>query len=307
VNKSYIKCYECQGKLDHENKADWLKDAYWQPTAVASGHRSFSVSQLYSFTQKPEDIAIGYHRGCGDEIAMVEFVNQKIGAPYIMAGGKVTDVEIERNIGDHFKTDAPPVGEVVTMGIDVGSFLDVAIVQYNYEEEPWLEPHLRSKAKLLQELRLPGKDFDALDQLMSQWQIQYACIDFQPETNLARAFCRRFHGYAAMVQYRKGTEQEEIKEKDDDRVPLLTVNRTAFLDYSVGRLHKDKLSLPRDLSHIWREHMKAINRTYVMDEYGKPVSTYLSAKPDHSCHSLALAEVAHIRAYELSFGRTVKL
>lgn len=307
VDKSYIKCYECQGKLDHKNKAEWLSKSYWQPTAKASGHRSFSVSQLYSFTVSPSDIAIGYHRGCGDEIAMVEFTNQKMGMPYIMKGGKVTDVEIDRNIGKHFKSDEPPNGKMITMGVDVGSFLDVAIVQYDYDEEPWLEPHLRSTAKLLQELRLPGKDFDGLDQLMSQWQVQYCCIDFQPETNLARAFCRRFHGFAAMVQYRRGTEQEEIKEKEDDRVPLLTVNRTAFLDYSIGRLHKDKLILPQDLSHTWREHIKAINRTYVLDELGKPKSTYLSAKPDHSCHSLALAEVAHIRAYEASFGRTVKV
>ena len=307
VDKSYIKCYECGGKLPHENKGEWLKGAYWQPTAKASGHRSFSVSQLYAFTVSPADLAIGYHRGCGDEVAMVEFINQKIGSPYIMKGGKVTDVEINRNLGTHRKDDTPPPGKMITMGIDVGSFLDVAIVQYDYGQDPWLEPHLRSHATLLNEMRLPGSDFAGLEQLMSEWQIQYACIDFQPETNLARAFCRKFHGFAAMVQYRKGTEQEEIKEKEDDRVPLLTVNRTAFLDYSIGRLHKDKLSLPQDLSHTWREHVKAINRTYILDEYGKPKATYLSAKADHSAHSLALAEVAHIRAYEQSFGKTAKI
>lgn len=307
ASKSYMQCSECKAKLPHETKGQWLGDCSWEKTQNASGHRSFSLSQLYSFAVKPVDLAIDYHRGVGDEISMVEFHNQTLGQPYIMAGGKVTDVEINRNIGTHYKTDLPPDGKMICMGIDVGSMLDVAIVQYDYDEHPGLEPHLRSTATLLQELRLPGKDFDALDQLMSQWQIQYACIDFQPETNLARSFCRRFHGFAAMVQYRRGTEQEEIKEKEDDRVPLLTVNRTAFLDYSIGRLHKNKIILPRDLSFIWREHVKAINRTYVLDELLKPKSIYLAAKPDHSCHSLALAEVAHIRAYETSFGRSVKV
>lgn len=307
VIRSYIKCYECSARLPHEEKSSWLKKCRWVPTAKASGHRSFSVSQLYSFTVTPAKMAIGYHRGLGDEVAMVEFINQKIGAPYVMKGGKVTDVEINRNIGTHLKTDPPPSGKMVTMGVDVGSMLDIAIVQYDYDQDPWLEPHLRSHAKLLCEMRLPGGDFEGLDQLMSEWQILHACVDFQPETNLAKSFARRFHGFVSLVQYRKGTEQEEIKEKEDDRVPILTVNRTAFLDYSVGRLHKDKLTLPQDLSTLWREHIKAINRTYVPDEFGKPTSTYLSSKPDHACHALALAEVAHIRAYESSFGKTAKL
>lgn len=308
VAKSRLKCYECQATLPHETKADWLKSPKWQPSQKSPGHRSFSISQLYSFTEKPQQIAIDYHRGLGNEIVMIEFMNQTIGAPYIMAGGKVTDTEINRNIGTHRKTDDPPQGKMITMGIDVGTMLDIAVVQYDYDEDPWLEPHLRSRAKLLWEGRIPSEGgWSQLDQMMSEWQVQGACIDFQPETNLARAFCRRFHGFAEMVQYRKGTEQEEIKEKEDDRVPILTVNRTAFLDYSVGRLHSDRITLPADLSHTWREHILAINRTYVLDEYGKPKAAYLSDKADHSCHSLALAEVAHIRAYERSFGRTAKL
>jgi hypothetical protein len=238
---------------------------------------------------------------------MVEYINQKIGQPYIMKGGKVTDVEINRNIGSHRKEDPAPSGRMITMGVDVGTMLDIAVVEYEYEKDPWLEPHLRSKAKLLNEMRHPSSDFSILDDLMSEWQIQYCCIDFQPETNLAKSFARKFHGHVALVQYRKGTEQEEIKEKEDDRIPVLTVNRTSFLDYSVGRLHKDKITLPQDVSHTWREHLKAISRTYILDEYGHPKAVYLSSKPDHSCHALALAEVAHIRAYENSFGKTAKV
>lgn len=304
--RSFLKCYECGAKLPQEDKSRWLAKAFWQPTHKSSGHRSFSVSQLYSFTVDPQDIAVDYHRGCGDEISMVEFMNQTIGVPYIMKGGKITDEEINRNIGNFHKFDHGPPGKMITMGIDVGSFLDVAVVQYDYLEDPWLEPHLRSNATLLWEGRLPGGDFTGLDQLMSQYQVLYACIDFQPETVKAREFCRRFHGYAAMVQYRKGTEQEEIKEKEDDRIPVLTVNRTAFLDYSIGRLHKDRLKLPADVSALWKEHVKAISRTYVLDEFGKPVATYLSSKPDHSAHALALAEVAHIRAFERNYEKSVK-
>lgn len=306
TSKSHLKCYECQAPLPHETKNEWLSEADWVPQQKATGHRSFSISQLYSFTVDPQDVAQGYHRGCGDEVAMVEFMNQKIGAPYIMAGGKITDEEINRNFGSHHKSDASVPGKMVTMGVDVGSFLDVAIVEYDYDEDPWFEPHLRSRAKLIWEGRLPGGDFTGLDGLMSQYQIRHCCIDFQPETNLAKSFARRFHGFVSLVQYRKGTEQEEIKEKEDDRVPILTVNRTAFLDYSVGRLHRDRLSLPLDLSSLWKEHVKSIARTYMLDEYGKPKAVYVSNKPDHACHALALAEVAHIRAFESSYNKSVK-
>lgn len=310
VDKSHLKCYECGAKLPHETKSEWLRpdNCQWVPQHKASGHRSFSVSQLYSFTVDPADIAVGYHRGNGNEVAMIEFMNQKMGQPYIMAGGRITDEEINKSIGSHSKNDPPPENSLITMGVDVGTMLDVAVVKYDYFEDPWVEPHLRSNATLLFETRIPSDGgWEQLEQMMGEWQILYACIDFQPETNLARSFCRKFHGYAAMVQYRRGTEQEEIKEKEDDRVPLLTVNRTAFLDYSIGRLHKERLTIPRDVSYTWREHMKAINRTYVLDDLGKPKATYLSNKPDHSCHALALAEVAHIRAYEAGFGKTVTL
>jgi hypothetical protein len=309
VHDSYIKCYECQAKLPHQLKRQWLKDAQWQATAPAHGHRSFGISQLYAMALTPGELAIGYHRGVGDEIAAVEFFNQKLGIPYIMKGGQVTDVEIEAAIGSHLKGSHDVDGKMIAMGIDVGSFLDVAICEYTYDEDPWLEPHLRSTSKILYEGRLAGGDFKGLEQFMTEYQVRHACIDFQPETNLAKAFARKFHGFVSLVQYRQGTEADEIKEKEDnDRIPILTVNRTAFLDYSIGRLHKPgKLILPSDVSGVWREHIKAPCRTYVLDTMGKPVATYLSNKPDHSCHALALCEVAHIKAYEQSFQKTVKM
>jgi hypothetical protein len=308
VHDSYIKCYECQAELPHHSKREWLRDAYWEATSKASGHRSFGISQLYAMALTPGELAIGYHRGVGDDVAAVEFHNQKLGVPYVMKGGQVTDVEINAAISNHVKGSHEVEGQMNCMGVDVGSFLDVCICQYFYDQDPWLEPHLRSISKLILECRLPGSDWEGLAQLMSEYQIRHACVDFQPETNLAKAFARRFHGYVSLVQYRTGTEAEEIKEKDDDRVPVLTVNRTAFLDYSLGRLHKSgRLLLPQDLSGVWKEHAKAPCRTYVLDSLGKPQATYLSSKPDHSCHSLALCEVAHIRAFETSYDKVAKL
>jgi hypothetical protein len=308
VHDSYIKCYECQAALPHQGKRDWLRSAFWEATAKAHGHRSFGISQLYSIPLTPGEIAIGYHRSVGDDVAAVEFYNQKIGVPYVMKGGQITDVEINEAISNHVKGSTDVEGKMNCMGVDVGSFLDVSICQYIYDEDPWLEPHLRSISKLLLECRLPGGDWGGLDQLMAEYQIRHCCVDFQPETNLAKAFARRFPGYVSLVQYRTGTEAEEIKDKEDDRVPILTVNRTAFLDYSIGRLHKKgRLLLPQDISGLWKEHVKAPCRTYVLDQHGKPQAVYLSSKPDHSCHSLALCEVAHIKAFESSYDKVARI
>ena len=308
-HRSYLKCPECGAKLPHETKADWLAPAIWVPTAVAHGHRSFHINQMYASEMTAGELVIAYHKGQADDAAQVEFVNQKKGEPHLLEGARLTDLIINECLNNHRTDDPRPqdASRQIVMGVDIGTFLDVVIAEYLYDSDPGYEPYLNSVCKVLWAGRFSGSDFDILDRMMAEWQVQYACLDFQPETNLAKAFCRRFHKFASVVQYRRGTTAQEVKEShDDDRVSILTVDRTAFLDMSLGRLHKHRTILPNNISPIFKEHLQNLVRTYVLDEFNKPQATYVSLGADHQAHALTLTEVAHLMSYSKSTGRPLR-
>jgi len=310
-HRSYLKCDLCKAQLPHETKTEWLSKASWEATAVAHGHRSFHLNQLYAWAMTPGELVVDYFKGESSEAAKVEFTNQILGEPHLMDGARVTDQVIDQCLGNHRTDDPRPddSSRLIVMGIDVGLYLDIVVAEYLYDRDPGYEPHLNSVCKVLTTIRLPGTDFHILDRLMSEWQVMYACIDFQPETVLAKAFCRRFFGYASVVQYRKGTIGSEIKEAyDDNKVSTLTVDRVSFLDMSLGRLHKQRTILPNNISPVFREHVKALARTFELDEFGRPRAIYvtLNNKADHMAHALTLTEVAHMKSYNKSTGRSIK-
>jgi hypothetical protein len=308
-HESYYKCKECQAKLDHCGKSEWLATGRWEPTHKAHGHRSFWIPQLYGTAMTAGEIVIDSFRAESDEAANIEFHNQVLGQPYLMEGGRVTEELVKSCIYNHKKSDERPrnASRMIVMGIDVGTFLDIVISEYIYPSDPGNEPHLHSIEKVLWEGRIPGSDFDILDQLMGEWQVQHACIDHQPETNLAKAFARRFHKFVSLVQYRRGTVGNEIKiNYDDNRVPTLTIDRTSFFDMSLGRFHSKKIQLPQDISGVFKEHVQSPIRTYELDEMGRPRAIYVSNKADHLAHALLLCEAAHFRAFSYSTGRAIK-
>lgn len=307
-HKSRLICNACNGYLPHEHKAKWLENAFWEATAKAHDHRSFQINQMYGCAMTPGELVVAYFKGQSDDAAQVEFVNQKLGEPHLLEGARVTESIIEQCLRDHRLEDPRPndASRQIVMGVDVGTFLDIVVAEYLYDRDPGYEPHLNSICKVLWSARLPGSDFEVLDRLMHEWQVQYCCLDFQPETILAKAFARRFHGYASVVQYRKGTTGHEIKEAlDDERVSILTIDRTAFFDMALGRLHKQRTLLPVNIGGVFKEHIQNLVRTYEINDIGKPKAVYVSLGADHQAHALTLTEVAHMRSYSRQTGRAI--
>ena len=312
---SFYKCNECGNKLPHEGKWEYLNTGIWVPEDTGvHGHESYHINQMYHCTMRAGDLAVAYFKGVGDEAAATEWYNQKLGEAYLIEGARVTEGMIKDAIqrgGGYHKQDARPndAQRMITMGVDVGSFLDICVVEYLYTANPGNEPHLNSRARVLFEGRLPGQDWHILDHMMAEWQVQYACVDFQPETNKASEFARRFPRHAGLVRYREGTTGTEIKETtDDQRVPFLTIDRTVFFDLALGRFHKGRIELPADVSGSFKEHVMAPCRTYQLDTMGNPQAKYVSRdKPDHLANALVYAEIAHLKAYYRSTGRTMKV
>jgi hypothetical protein len=296
VNKSYLKCKECKNRIEHEEKFDFLKNGVWNPTAVVNDStRSFYINQMYSLTVSPPELAVAYFRGIGDEAAMVEFYNSKCGLPYIPDGGQVTETELDSSIKGYMKDNQhPDLGSdrCIVMGIDQGKMNHVVVVEFQVAGGGG-DLNAASFAKVLADIKLPGDDFEYLDPLMREWQVKACVIDADPQINDARRFARRFPGYVYLCRYRRGVSGKEMSVSEEDgHAPIITVDRTNWLDASLGRFHSDRVSLPGDVSHEFRAHMKALVRTFEKDEQGNPRAVYLSTGPDHFAHAFNYAEMA---------------
>lgn len=299
VKTSFIKCKECNHPLDHKTKHLWLgiDTSDWVATTKCDeDHRSFYINQLYSYALTPGEIAMGYFRGMGDEAAMVEFHNSKLGIPYIPDGGQVTDEEIEDSLRKYVKnSERPKVGgeRLITMGVDQGKWNHIVIMEYQLAANAPLDVNAESMGKLLWEGKRDASDFALLDQLMREWQVLACVIDADPQINDARRYARRFPGYVWLCRYRRGVTGKELQESEvDTGSPMLTVDRTNWLDASMGRFHSNRIILPTDISLEFRENVKNLVRTYEKDELGNPRATYINTGPDHFGHALNYAEMA---------------
>lgn len=309
IKESYLKCKECKKRIEHEEKPEFLKDAVWNSTVnVDDDHRSFYINQMYSYTVKPGDLALAYFRGLGDEAAMVEFHNSKQGLPYIPDGGQVTEGELTHAVEGYFKANQrPDIGSnrLIVMGVDQGKQNHVCIVEYVFNGGE--DVNAGSHAKLLWEGKLPGDDFGYLDPLMREWQVKACVIDADPQINDARRFARRFPGYVYLCRYRRGVSGKELQVSEEPSgAPIVTVDRTNWLDATMGRFHSDRIALPADVSLEFKENVKALVRTYDKDEQGNPRAVYLNTGPDHFGHALNYAEIALPLAAGISSGGDVE-
>lgn len=311
IKESYIKCKECQHKLEHEDKPNWLAQGVWQPTVETDGdHRSWYINQLYSYTVTPKEMVLAHFRGLGDEAALCEFHNSKLGMPFIPDGGQVTEVEIDAAVATYSKRSdniRPTVGgnRLITMGVDQGKLNHVVIAEY-FVNEYGYDMNAAAFAKVLWEGTLPGDKFEELDRMMREWQVLMCVIDADPQVNDARRFARRFHGYVHLCRYRRGQSGKEISiAEEDDGAPIATVDRTNWLDATLGRYHSDRIQLPVDVSLEFRENMKNLVRTYEKDDNNNPKATYLTTGPDHFAHALNYAEIALPLAASIVTGRNI--
>jgi hypothetical protein len=312
IGESFLKCKECKKKLEHLDKPIYLAKGIWEPTSNNDpDHRSWYINQLYSFTVKPKDIAMAYFRGLSDDAAQCEFHNSKLGSPFIADGGQVTDVELENCFKNYSKRDTvirPKVGgnRLITMGVDQGKLNHVVVAEFFTTDGYGYDINAISTAKVLWEGHVPGDDFTELDRLMREWQVLGCVIDADPQINDARRFARRFHGYVHLCRYRKGQSGKEMSiTEEEGGAPIATVDRTNWLDATLGRFYSDRIQLPADTSLEFRTHMKNLVRTYERDENNNPKAAYISTGPDHLAHALNYAEIALPLAASIVTGRDI--
>jgi hypothetical protein len=161
--------------------------------------------------------------------------------------------------------------------------------------------------KVLAAGTFPDSDWHMLDILMREWQVLACVIDADPEVHRARQFAKRYLGYVWLCRYRGGKTAKEIGiAEEESGAPIATVDRTNWLDATLGRYRRQRIMLPADIPFEFKEHMKALARTYELDDLKNPVATYVDTEPDHFAHALNYAEIALPLAATITTGEDVK-
>lgn len=290
IMDSYIVCPRCDHTLDHRSKVEYMNDHNeWVSQYEKRMSRGFYINQLYSMVLHPRRLAESYLRSLSNANDEQEYYNSKGGLPHIVKGARITDTDIMACTGN-YQMQKSAKGQMTTIGIDVGKWL-------HYEVDQWFinpaatstnDVNLIANPRILRTGRV--KDFHQLDALMFDYNIKQAIIDVEPETRKAKEFCDRFQGIAKMCRYTRGVTGKQIQ----NHPTYVHVDRTAWLDLSLGRFSRGSIQVPRDIPEETKRHLKALIRIYKEDKDGNQIGAYVKKEnePDHAAHARNYSEIA---------------
>lgn len=290
IYDTHIICSSCKAILPHAGKVDFLAKGIWVPTQSNRVSRGFHINQLYSTTIKPWQFATSYLKGLRNPADEQEFYNSKLGMTHIVEGSKLEDSHIQACMKSTGKRKNRPNSNLITIGVDVGKWLHVVVLSWYIQDGP--DVNMNSTCTLLEERKV--LDFADLDGIMSDYQANYCVIDANPERRKALEFAQKWWGRVKMCFYANGISSKNITvHKEEDH--SVSVDRTSWLDLSLGRLRNSRINLPNDLSVEFKTAVKSLVRIYETDSDGNPVGKYVctdSSKGDHYAHALNYAEIA---------------
>lgn len=294
LKDSHLICKECKGKLEHREKHIWLNtDSMWVEGEKQREVKGWYINQLYSPELPPWKFAEASLKAQTDPGEDQELHNSMMGVPFIAKGAGVTDIQIKecmKNFTIFEKSKGYEGTRNVTMGIDIGWPM------CHIEIDEWLPPDRPTND--LNSASIPRvifietvQDFDELKRIFIDFQVNYAIIDSQPERRMALEFCNSVMGRARACTYAVGVDGKTIKL--DIEEARLSVDRTSWLDLSLGRFKSGKILLPLNTPEEYKTHIKNQIRVYDKDKNGQQVGRYITPKgEDHFGHSRNYAEIA---------------
>lgn len=304
IEETRLRCYECDATLPHELKPDYLSKAIFVPSTDKYKDRGFHVNQMYSSAVGgvPWRLGLKYLKGLTNAADEEEFWNSALGMAFVAEGARVVDTEIDQCLRTHRNETLPPNNTLQTMGVDVGyHHLHVQIDQWTLVGNPYGSYDINTHAIPRVIYHGKKKDFQELDNLMRDYMIRVCVVDSQPERRSAYEFAQR-HSVGRVYLCTYGNIRGDSRNYDQsapnrnivaNAETSITVDRTSWLDLTLGRFRSQRVWLPAFISSEYRSHMKALVRRYRRDNMGNPVAEYVRGnKDDHYAHAANYAEIA---------------
>ena len=313
---TYIKCKECNKKLPHETKAEWLKDSLWVPTYADRPDRGFHINQLYSSTVPPHEIAEKALLAVSNAADEQELYNSKLGLTHTVAGAQITDAQINACKKGHRQPEGlSPVnwgqlsqdlgfdtrGCIITCGIDIGKFIHFVFECWKRYPTPGrnADPSLNAHPILIKADKC--RDIEELYPLMDFYNPNMTVIDIGPERRLSYQFATKYMGRVKMCQYVEGISGRHFAARSEDAAkpiidePVVSVDRTSWLDLSLGRFRSGMIHLPNYIQPEYCDNIKALVRQPKKDKEGNIIYRYehKDNEADHYAHARNYSEIAY--------------
>jgi len=194
------------------------------------------------------------------------------------------------------------------MGIDVGRWLHYVVNEYKFVRQS-NDVNIASDCRCIE----IGKvmDFSDLHEIVRRQRPTAVVIDANPERRKAYEFADAFFGHVWVCFYGNSINGKMISKTKDDRGEELeysvTVDRTSWLDASLGRVHNNSIKLPLqdEITAEYRGHMKALVRKPEFDSNGNPIAKYINVADDHFAHANNYAEIALPLAAKMSAPKNI--
>lgn len=295
LRETHLICKLCKNKLEHRDKVNFLAKGVWEPLFKGREARGFGVSQLYSTTVRPFELAVSYFKSKNNPADEQEFYNSKLGKTCTPEGTRINDTHIQECTGDH-RIEPIKGDNIITMGIDVGTHLHVWIDRWLINSKiQSLDFNIRAFAQTIGVFEI--KQFEELDNLFSAFNCHFAVCDANPERRKAFEFAMRHPGRVRLCFYGRGVYGKQINlsaERDENPEPTVTVDRTSWLDLSLGRFYNKNIAIPINIPSDAKQHLKAMVRRYKRDDDGNVTSHYIKNVnvPDHYAHARNYSEIA---------------
>ena len=277
---AYI-CHVCKAIILQQEKIHALATTGRWVHANESAIHGYQVNQMYSPVITAPKFQESADLSKTNSAEEQEFHNSKLGEAHVVSEARVTVEHIEACTIDYKMGTIK--GGLITMGIDVGNTLHVEIDQWQLFKSDSIDINDNMIPKVLLCTTVPS--FEDIDNLLYLYQPRMAIIDDMPDTRASMTLARRHPGRVKLCHYGSGQDLVQYEER-------ISVNRTSWLDRSLGRIIHGMIRLPSDLPVEWKSHIQCLVRKPEKAKDGTIIHRYLKTGEDHFAHARNYAEIA---------------
>jgi hypothetical protein len=218
---------------------------------------------------------------------LTDFYNLKIGVAYVEAENRLSIQEVLNLCGNEGIVSEDP--GPCFMGVDQGKDLHVVIGK-KHGQKTGQTIHLGIY-----------KDWEELDRLIQNFNVQRCVVDALPETRNARAFAERFKGKVFLNYY---NEHQKGHYAWNEKELIVSCNRTESLDASHKEIMDRAIVLPKECGIVqeFAKHLHNVAKKLDEDEEtGSKRYIYVKLGPDHFRHAFNYEAMARQSSPALLF------
>jgi len=284
-------CVSCSKPFRRQLRIDGKRACRWVPLAPESPRRSYHISRLDIRTQDYRGLFREFVEAQGNPKAEENFVNNVLGTGFKGAGRKLGPDDLIRcSVGTTMMEawhDALGSSRVVA-GIDVGSVMNVDIAIVEMREQPPDEQGYPQPAVRVRRTLYAGavNTFDAVEELLRDYQVSMAVIDQGPERTKAAELRDTMAREGIPVWLcgfnpgnKVGTGPYAMVLKPTEQ--FVQVDRTGAFDAAFADIHNGRREFPADIGSVagWMDQMQAPVRK--LSDKGDRFIWTKTKEPDH--------------------------